>query len=164
MNARKRLKGDRSYVEGPNDDLASSFNSGWQGRYMQVPGPYGEPRLYEFVNPKRLAHSLPVFEWNRVSNPETLARYGIAPWVSAEEPAPSRCGRCGSLQQTETNPGLRGTSADLLEASPTLRERVGIETCAFCAGHSMANLIDMAWKLEGIPTDALLRELARRFL
>ncbi len=70
----------------------------------------------------------------------------------------TRCARCGQrppwIEQFDCSA--------LLAANPCLRESEA--TCCRCIGMSMANIIDEAWRLTDVPTDALMRALARRFL
>ncbi len=164
---RKRILEDHvgCYMEGPDDDAWDRFTDRWTGRFMQL-DVSGEARLYEFQDPKRRLNGRPVYEWNRVTDPSLLERFCLGympprPDQSTEpQPGPEPCKRCGS------SGGDRGDGAALLAANPTLRdpEPRGDTYCAQCAGHPMQYIIDMAWKLAAIPTDALMRELARRFL
>lgn len=67
------------------------------------------------------------------------------------------CNRCGSKA-----PGERPTAEDIALSNPLLLE--GAAPCACCIGLSMGGIADMVYALQSVPTDALLRELARRFL
>lgn len=80
------------------------------------------------------------------------------------------CKRCGSSAPEfkpdavpfSEYPCVVGSSVDLIATNPRLLDQDAV--CVCCAGMSMQNIIDRAWDLKDVPTDALLRALARRFL
>jgi hypothetical protein len=114
---------------------------------------------------------------------DVVAEHGLGPgvgecqeaWgkvVDEREATPPRCKRCGSNAPPWDAFGLNelppdskpGDSTALLVANPALRDPPCGAVCAFCVGLAMSHIIDMAWDLDGVPTDALMRQLARRFL
>lgn len=71
------------------------------------------------------------------------------------------CKRCNDMQP-------EGFDADRLRATDAAYMATDYSGpspgCAKCIGLSQGSVIDRIWRLDTAPTDALLRELARRFL
>lgn len=60
------------------------------------------------------------------------------------------CARCGDMDREK------------FEALPN--PLASESTCAKCIGMSYSMILDVIYRLDTVPTDALLRALARRFL